>query len=185
MNSDEFSLNNPTVPEPTNDPVNLVEPDGNALPQEVNLQQQVRTLRQEIAVLQAAKQAQLTETQAALHRLIQESLRELEQRKQTLQLAVEQLERRQERIRAEMRTSFAGVSQDLAIRVQGFKDYLVNSLQDLVIVTEQLELTPKAKELEHPPTVEPTKPAAPHFTEQGFQDQVKQIRKLLDQYRTA
>jgi len=54
---------------------------------------------------------------------------QLEQRKQALLIAVEQLERRQERIRTEMRTSF-GASQELAIRVQGFKDYLTGSLQD-------------------------------------------------------
>jgi len=59
-----------------------------------------------------------------------------EQRRQALQIAVEQLERRQERIRTEMRTSFAGASQELAIRVQGFKDYLT-SLQDLAAAAER------------------------------------------------
>lgn len=108
------------------------------------LQQQEQALRQEIATLQATQakllQEQTAQMQANLGRLIQEGVKELEQRKQTLQIAVEQLERRQERIRAEMRTTFAGVSQDLAIRVQSFKDYLVGSLQDLVSTAEQLEL---------------------------------------------
>jgi len=62
-----------------------------------------------------------------LGRLVPEALVQLEQRKQALLIAVEQLERRQERIRTEMRTSFAGASQELAIRVQGFKDYLTGS----------------------------------------------------------
>jgi hypothetical protein len=95
------------------------------------LRQQEKRLQQDIASLQSS-----------LGRLVQESLSELEQRKQKLQVSVEQLERRQERIRNEMKTSFAGASQDLAIRVQGFKDYLVGSLQDLATSAEQLKLTP-------------------------------------------
>jgi len=104
------------------------------------LQEQEQALQQSIASLQAAQiraQAEAVEAQAAMGRLVQEGLRELEQRKQTLQISVEQLERRQERIRNEMRTTFAGVSQDLAIRVKSFKDYLVGSLQDLVVTAEQ------------------------------------------------
>lgn len=156
-------------------------------PQVSELQQQVQALRQEIEALQTTKaqilQTQLAEARTALERLIRESLSQWEQRKQTLQIAVEQLERRQERVRAEMRTSFAGVSQDLAIRVQGFKDYLVSSLQDLATVAEELELTPKAKP-EQPLATEAPPPATPQFAEQGFQAQVKQIRKLIDQFRT-
>lgn len=154
------------------------------------LEQQVADLREEIATLQATKaqlSAQQSQAQAVLGRLMQESLRELEQRKQTLQIAVEQLERRQDRIQAEMRKSFAGVSQDLAIRVQGFKDYLVNSLQDLVIVSEQLDLTPKPKDPEPtaPEPQKPQKPPDPKFAEQGFEHQARQVRKLLDQYRNT
>jgi len=154
------------------------------------LAQQVQTLKQEIAELQTTKaqllQQQLAEAQSLVERFSRETLRDLEQRKKTLQIAVEQLERRQERIQAEMRQSFAGVSQDLAIRVQGFKDYLVNSLQDLVIVSEQLDLVPPKPEV--PPAVaapEPEPPPAPRFAEQEFQEQTRTIRKLLDQYRNA
>jgi chaperonin cofactor prefoldin len=166
------------------------------------LQQQEKNLRQEISSLQASYntmlQRQIAEAQTAIGQLMQDSLSELEQRRQTLQLTVEQLERRQERIRNEMRTTFAGTSQDLAIRVQGFKDYLVGSLQDLAAAAEQLQLVP-------PTANEPSRsgksasPVAddrrddrrmgedtvPPFTEQRFQDQTKRIRKLLDQYRTS
>jgi hypothetical protein len=119
---------------------------------------------------------------------VQESLAQLEQRKQALQISVEQLERRQERIRNEMRTTFAGTSQDLAIRVQGFKDYLTGSLQDLAAAAEQLQLvTPVVKEREKPPAreVKPTEPqpGTPQFAQQQFQDTTKQIRRLIDQYR--
>jgi chaperonin cofactor prefoldin len=170
------------------------------------LQQQEKALRQEISSLQASYntmlQRQIAEAQTAIGQLMQDSLSELEQRRQTLQLTVEQLERRQERIRNEMRTTFAGASQDLAIRVQGFKDYLVGSLQDLATAAEQLQLVP-------PTANEPSRSgksaspvaddrrderrddrrmeedAVPPFTEQRFQDQTKRIRKLIDQYRTS
>ncbi|MEH1965058.1 DUF3086 domain-containing protein [Nostoc sp.] len=147
-------------------------------------------LKEEIAKLQASYknlQAQVSETQTSLGRLVQESLVQLEQRKQTLQISVEQLERRQERIRNEMRTTFAGTSQDLAIRVQGFKDYLTGSLQDLASAAEQLQLTPTVVEREKPSVkeakpVEP-QPGIPQFAQQQFQDTTKQIRRLIDQYR--
>lgn len=188
------------------------------LPRRVaDLQQQEKALRQEIASLQssysAMLQKQVAETQMTISRLVKEGVSDLEQRKQTLQVAVEQLERRQERIKAEMRTTFAGSSQDLAMRVQGFKDYLVGSLQDLVTSAEQLQLTvPEAvPEMRPEPAREPVRdpgrdpgreagrerPAGaakstadraesePRFTESRFQEQTKRIRKLLDQYRTA
>ncbi|QLE54912.1 DUF3086 domain-containing protein [Nostoc sp. TCL26-01] len=148
------------------------------------------TLKDEIANLQAAYkilQGQFSETQTAMGKLIQESLSQLEQRKQALQISVEQLERRQERIRNEMRTTFAGTSQDLAIRVQGFKDYLAGSLQDLAAAAEQLQLVPAVTEREKPPARETkpveTQPGVPQFAQQQFQDTTKQIRRLIDQYR--
>jgi chaperonin cofactor prefoldin len=123
------------------------------------LQQQEKALRQEISSLQssynAMLQKQIAEAQMALGRVVKESVTELEQRRQTLQLAVEQLERRQERIKNEMRTTFAGASQDLAVRVQGFKDYLVGSLQDLATAAEQLQLTPAPEEIRRPAVLKP------------------------------
>lgn len=157
-----------------------------------SLQQQEATLRQEIAALEATHaqlREQIASAQSMLGSLVQEGLKELEKRKQELQISVEQLERRQERIRAEMRTSFAGVSQDLAIRVQSFKDYLVGSLQDLALTAEQLELPkPSAKPAarQSTPPEESGKPSpspSPKFAEQSFQDQTRKIRSLLDQYR--
>ncbi|MEH2446821.1 MAG: DUF3086 domain-containing protein [Nostoc sp.] len=154
------------------------------------LQSAEAALKEEIAKLEASYknlQSQVTETQTSLGRLVQESLVQLEQRKQALQISVEQLERRQERIRNEMRTTFAGASQDLAIRVQGFKDYLTGSLQDLAAAAEQLQLTPSVVEREKPSVkeakpVEP-QPGIPQFAQQQFQDTTKQIRRLIDQYR--
>ncbi|MDZ8188373.1 MAG: DUF3086 domain-containing protein [Nostoc sp. ChiSLP02] len=155
------------------------------------LQSTEAALKEEIANLQASYkilQAQLSETQTSLGRLVQESLVQLEQRKQALQISIEQLERRQERIRNEMRTTFAGASQDLAIRVQGFKDYLTGSLQDLAAAAEQLQLTPTVIEREKPADVKEAKPVEPQpgipqFAQQQFQDTTKQIRRLIDQYR--
>ncbi|MEW5861827.1 MAG: DUF3086 domain-containing protein [Cyanobacteriota bacterium] len=155
-----------------------------------DLQRQEQALIEEIAALQASHnkmlQDQMAQTQAALNRLVQESLNELEQRKQTLQISVEQLERRRERIREEMRRTFAGTSQELAIRVQGFKDYLVGSLQDLVVAAEELQLQKEPEPPKPVPVVESKaeSPVNPKFTDQGFQSTAKQIRSILDQYRT-
>ena len=154
-----------------------------------DLQRQEQALKQEIATLQASLMVlseQLTQTQTTMGKVVQEALVQLYQRKQALQIAVEQLERRQERIRAEMRTSFAGTSQELAIRVQGFKDYLTGSLQDLAASAEQLELVPKVKEQQEPVVKQSRSPDSsnPQFAEQQFQSNAKQIRRMIDQYRT-
>lgn len=162
-----------------------------------SLQVKEQTLKQEIATLQASYRSiseQLSQTQNAMSVVVQESLAHLEQRKQTLQIAIDSLERRSERIRAEMRTTFAGTSQELAIRVQGFKDYLTGSLQDLAASAEQLQLTPKEPPLQPIASVEPPPPPAkkvvappaskPQFAEQSFQSTTKEIRQMLDEYRT-
>ena len=154
------------------------------------LQQQEQNLTEKIAALEADKanaiQA-LGEAQASIGRLVQDGLIQLDQRKQALQIEVEKLERRRDRIQKEMRTTFAGVSQDLAIRVQGFKDYLVGSLQDLAATAELLDLTPPVQETPKQIPAEESQssaPVNPKFAEQGFQEQAKQIRRTLDQYRT-
>ncbi len=162
-----------------------------------DLQVKEQSLKKEIARLQANYSSiseQLSQTQNAMSVVVQESLAHLEQRKQTLQIAIEQLERRSERIRAEMRTTFAGTSQELAIRVQGFKDYLTGSLQDLAASAEQLQLTfakepplqPIASVEQPPPPKKVVAPPAntPQFAEQRFQSTTKEIRQMLDEYRT-
>ncbi|NER38755.1 MAG: DUF3086 domain-containing protein [Oscillatoria sp. SIO1A7] len=164
--------------------------------QAAQLRGECQSLKDEIAQLQGLRGRlvgeQLSELQGTLGSLMQESLSELEKRKQALQISVEQLERRQERIRKEMRTTFAGVSQDLAIRVQGFKEYLTGSLQDLVSSVEELDLLPKEPPPQKPPSRESrgesrggdrSSTPSPQFTEQGFQKNSKQIRQLLDRYR--
>lgn len=155
------------------------------------LQRTEQALKEEIANLQVSYktlQAQVSDTQITMGKVVQEALTQLEQRKQALQISVEQLERRQERIRNEMRTTFAGASQDLAIRVQGFKDYLTGSLQDLAAAAEQLQLMPTVREREKVPVKEAKSvdidPGTPQFAQQQFQDTTKQIRRLIDQYRT-
>jgi hypothetical protein len=160
------------------------------------LQRQKKALQEEILQLEANRgrllQENIAELQNTLGQMIQESLGELQQRKQALQISVEQLERRQERIRKEMQTTFAGVSQDLAIRVQGFKDYLVGSLQDLVRAAEDLEMSPKQRSPE-PNSDERSRssgqPAAsrpnnPEFGDSSFEEQAQLIRRILKQFRT-
>ena len=163
-----------------------------------SLEERAQALRQEIAQLERVKQ-DMQEAQAELQRdlgrLVQEGVSELKKRKQALTVDIEQLERRQERIRKEMQTSFAGVSQDIAVRVQGFKNYLVGSLQDLSVAAEQLQIEPPQAPAAAPVPVEeaprrsrrperrPEAATSPQFSEQGFQEQRRLIRRALDQYR--
>lgn len=154
------------------------------------LGQQVQALQQEINDLQQTKiqlQQQVAIAQVEMGKVVQEGLKELESRKRELQLTVEQLERRQERVREEMRTTFAGTSQDLAIRVQSFKEYLVGSLQDLAMAADQLEFPQPTREAAivpiEPPEANQAEAPTPKFAEQTFSEQTKKIRALLDQYR--
>ena len=156
-------------------------------------QEQKNQLAAEIADLRQQRESltlEVNQLQSTLGQLVPEALQELRERKRNLQEAVERLERRQERIQAEMRQNFAGVSQDLAIRVKSFKEYLVGSLQDLVVTAEDLNLVPPAPT----PIVTPVdsgtpgtgkKAATPQFGDDGFKEQTREIRRLLDQYRTS
>jgi len=123
------------------------------------LERQKQSLAAEISALKAEKERliaeELGDIKAQIERMLKEGVKDLEQRKQALELAIEQLERRRERIRQEMRSNFAGVSQDIAVRVQGFKDYLVGSLQDLAAAAEQLELPRFETPEKSPRPVEP------------------------------
>ncbi|MGB3787739.1 MAG: DUF3086 domain-containing protein [Phormidesmis sp.] len=129
--------------------------------------------------------------QSDIDQIVRQGLRELQQQRGALQREIEQLERRKAKLEEEMRSSFAGSSQDIAIRVQGFKEYLVGSLQDLATAAEQINLVSQ-------PTVEPL--IAPTVSEmetatvpddgvlplaaQRFAEQRDRIHSLLDQYRT-
>ncbi len=144
---------------------------------------------------------------ANMARLVQAGLQDLESRRRALLQEIEQLESRRDRIRAEMRTTFAGASQDLAVRLQGFKDYLVGSLQDLATSAEQLDLAPPAAPPAAPPPGAMTPPfpgadragrpgaqppsSAPAadlsttaFSLQRFEEHRDRVRSLIDQYRT-
>lgn len=160
-----------------------------------DLQQQEAALKRSIADLQGAynrlTRDQLKQLQSDVARLTRQGTADLENRRRQLQSEVEQLERRKERIQTEMRTTFAGASQDLAVRVQGFKDYLVGSLQDLATAAERLDLAPPAPAPSA--VVTPASPsttaapqaeaAAPGFVSSAFEDQGDRVRSLLDQYR--
>ncbi|MBD0335282.1 MAG: DUF3086 domain-containing protein [Cyanobacteria bacterium Co-bin13] len=176
------------------------------------LQRQESDLKRSIADLQSAYNRllkdQAQQMQTDFGRMMQQATSELEQRQRTLQMEIEKLERRRDRIQEEMRTSFAGVSQDLAVRVQGFKDYLVGSLQDLAATAEKLELSPPqpqppaqsevirgesrdpsrdprrrpGERLNERPSERPESSQV-SFGSQRFQDQTERIRSLLDQYR--
>ncbi len=164
----------------------------NKTDQLTDLEKKKQSLTAEIKTLKETKNQMLSqqiEVQESLSRLVKEANLEIETKRQTIQREIEQLERRRERIEQEMRTSFAGGSQDLAIRVQGFKDYLVGSLQDLAAAAEQLELPTGKKWEEAEPEDEfeeftaKNETPIPQFATQQFQSSTRQIRDLLDQYR--
>ena len=126
--------------------------------------------------------------QADIEQLVKQGLRDLERQKQALQRDIEQLERRKERLEAEMRSSFAGASQDIAIRVQGFKNYLIGSLEDLVTTAEEMNLTPSAPAAPERPTAAassvPDEAEIVPLAAQRFAQQRDRINSQLDQYRT-
>lgn len=144
--------------------------------------------------------------QGDVDQLVRQALRDLEGRRRDLQREVEQLERRKERLAAEMKTSFAGSSQDIAIRVQGFKDYLIGSLQDLVTAAEDMDFAPPRQQPAESPRAEaaPVSPGSQGgysggqggysggaqsddmvpLAAQRFAQQRDRINSLLDQYRT-
>ncbi len=154
-----------------------------------SLEAQKQGLTEEIKTLQERKiqiiSEQNQEIEQSLKLMVKEGLKELEKQKQALEMSVEQLERRRDRIREEMRTTFAGVSQDLAIRVQGFKDYLVGSLQDLAAAAEQLELPTGETWTSSPEPIfsSPSSPVNVQFAPQEFEGQTQKIQEILEQYR--
>jgi Protein of unknown function (DUF3086) len=154
---------------------------------------QVQAEIHRLEAIQAQLQQQIAATQTNFSQIIQTSIEDLEQRRQKLQVSVEQLERRRERINAEINKSFAGGSQDVAIRLQGFKDYLVGSLQDLVVIAEEIEFPqppPAQIRLQTPlpsaPTnIPPARNQNPQFAEPTFKATASKVRSAIDRYRNA
>ena len=153
-------------------------------------------IKAEIARLQTTQtqlERRIVDTQTSFGQIIQTSVTDLEQRRQKLQISVEQLERRRDRIQAEITKSFAGGSQDIAIRLQGFKDYLVGSLQDLVVTAEEIEFPqppPAQIRLQTPIVSAPVAAPAPRnqnpqFAEPTFKSTSVKVRGAIDRYRTA
>ncbi|MFM7279137.1 MAG: DUF3086 domain-containing protein, partial [Microcystis aeruginosa] len=74
------------------------------------LERQKQSLAAEISALKAEKERliaeELGDIKAQIERMLKEGVKDLEQRKQALEVAIEQLERRRERIRQEMRSNF-------------------------------------------------------------------------------
>ena len=186
--------------------------------QTINLKEQKANLQSEIKALQEQKEKlllqQVKDIQQSIGQMIEEGTKELQERKTALQIEIEKLERRKERINQEMRRNFAGSSQELAVRVQGFKNYLVGSLQDLATAAEKLELgateaSPRSRtrirdreNTRNEPerdrgrrserevrrtrnTSEQAPSAQAQFSEPTFTDQSRRIRQLLDKYRNS
>ena len=156
------------------------------------LQQEEADLKAELEQLKTTKskvlQNQIDDLQAGIIRLAQADVARLEYQKQELQAAIAVLEKRKERLDKEMTTTYAGASQDIAVRVQGFKDYLVGSLQDLVASAEKLNLVTPPTKVEPEISVTEKKPAKevepPVLSEQTFAEYKQRVEQLLERYRT-
>lgn len=157
------------------------------------LKQEEEDLKAQLEQLKTTKskilQDQIDDLQAGIIRLAQADVARLEYQKQELQAAIAVLEKRKDRLDKEMTTTYAGASQDIAVRVQGFKDYLVGSLQDLVASAEKLNLVaPPTKTESETVVVTEKKPAKeaepPLLSEQTFAEYKQRVEQLLDRYRT-
>ena len=157
------------------------------------LKQEESNLRAELDHLKTTKskilQEQIDDLQAGIIRLAQADVARLEYQKQELQAAIAVLEKKKDRLDKEMTSTYAGASQDIAVRVQGFKDYLVGSLQDLVASAEKLNLVAPAAKIEVETTVvtekKPVKEVEPLLlSEQTFTEYKQRVNQLLDRYRT-
>ncbi|MFO0209502.1 MAG: DUF3086 domain-containing protein, partial [Pseudanabaena sp.] len=157
------------------------------------LKQEEASLKEELDQLKTTKakvlQDQIDDLQAGIIRLAQADVARLEYQKQELQAAIAVLEKRKERLDKEMTSTYAGASQDIAVRVQGFKDYLVGSLQDLVASAEKLNLIAPPAKVEAETIVvndkKPTKEVEPLLlSEQTFADYKQRVEQLLERYRT-
>jgi hypothetical protein len=157
------------------------------------LKQEETELKAELDRLKTTKskilQDQVDDLQAGIIRLAQADVARLEYQKQELQAAIAVLEKRKDRIDKEMTSTYAGASQDIAVRVQGFKDYLVGSLQDLVASAEKLNLVvpPTKPEIETVVVTEkkPAQEAEPLLlSEQTFAEYKQRVDQLLERYRT-
>lgn len=164
------------------------------IPTDISTDTPIDTLNTTIAELEAKRdqiQVEIAESQEYLARFTQESLQDLSKRRQALQLAVEQLERRQTRVREEMQGTFAGSSQEIAIRVQSFKDYLVGSLEDLALTAQKLDLGRAEPDMTtHPEgavnqaiSSELNSLEGPQFAKTVYEEQTEKIRSVIRVFR--
>ena len=148
-------------------------------------------LTQQIVELEAKRdrlQTEIAESQDYFARFMKDSLGDLDRRRQALQLSVDQLERRQIRIQDEMKETFSGSSQDIAIRVQSFKDYLTGSLEDLVLAAQKLDIgRPEPEIAPATPSLVPTVYDTiddPQFARNVYEQQTEKIRAVVRIFRT-
>lgn len=153
-----------------------------------DLQAQKAALQAEVNELQEKRQTLLRDQGKGVYELVMETLQKLSETKRELEAEVAKLEKRRDRVVAQMQQTFIGTSEEIAIRLQGFKDYLTGSLQDLAAAAEQIDLPTPAPHnpppSERPQAAEPAAPS-PQFAKQRFVEQRRAITAILDQYRTA
>jgi hypothetical protein len=150
------------------------------------LKQEEASLKEELDQLKTTKakvlQDQIDDLQAGIIRLAQADVARLEYQKQELQAAIAVLEKRKERLDKEMTSTYAGASQDIAVRVQGFKDYLVASAEKLNLIAPPAKVEAETIVVNDK---KPTKEVEPLLlSEQTFADYKQRVEQLLERYRT-
>ena len=128
----------------------------------------------------------LEPTPPATAALLELALRDLQERRSSLEGEIAELERRRQQLQQEMARSFSGQSDAIARRMRGFQDYLVGALQDLVVAAEQIDLVPQPvlvqpSPLDRPAELDDVTPAPPAAAGQFSQDEAL-IRNLLERY---
>lgn len=185
----EVSVEAPVVPEPVpGESVTIESVRAEYSAEIAQLETERDRLNTEIAQLQAKHQELLVEHGKGVYELVMDSLQNLSAHKQQLEADVAKLEKRRDRVMEQMQQTFVGTSEEIAIRLQGFKNYLLGSLQDLAAAAEQIDLpTPKPARAQaaRSSQARPDEAPSPQFAKQRFVEQRRQIKDILDEYRTA
>ena len=120
--------------------------------------------------------------------LVKIALKELQDRRNELELEVQELLKRKSHLEQEVTKSFSGQSDAIARRVKGFQDYLTVALQDLARSAEQLDLVVQPVVLKPSPLDESQATQSPEKVESlpaiadTFKPDEDLIRECLDQF---
>ena len=133
----------------------------------------------------SAMEASIAAAQAR-EALLELLLRDLGQRRLSLEQEIAGLEQRRTQIQKQIASSFSGQSDGIARRVKGFQEYLVGALQDLAVAAEQIELVAQPVLVQPSPLDKQEAASAPELSPPAaaglFSQDEALIRRLLKRY---